>query len=223
MFKKNNTFCINLNRRPDRLKSFINEINRIGGEFTRCTAVDGKELEPVGSLTKEQLGALESHLSVWKHALTLNLNEVVIFEDDCVFVDDFLIRFESFMNEVPLEWQFVKLGLYPCPEINYMNPISLNVGVINSSCWGAHAYMLKRGAIEFLVNSFNYNNAIDYISVPFPIFCPIKNLCLQSGSIGDTPVSNQCEYFRKITEERVKHSNNIDSTLLQTISNRFIS
>lgn len=209
MFKKNNTFCINLDRRQDRLETFTNEINRIGGEFTRWSAIDGKELEPINQLTKEQYGIFKSHLSLWRHILTLNLNEVIIFEDDCIFVDDFLIRFENFINEIPKSWRVIKLGLYPYPEINHINPISVNVGILNSYSWGSHAYMFKRSAIEFLVNLFDNNNktmtAVDYyiFNCDCNIFCPVKNLCLQSGSIGDCPISDQHEYFLKIKEEIV--------------------
>lgn len=202
-FNKKNTFCINLDHRTDRLERFSDEISRINGEFTRFSAINGKNLEPKLGLSREQIGCFLSHSSIWQRALKSNLDKVIIFEDDTIFFDDFIDRFDIFMKEDTSDRQIIRLGAY-WPNGELYRKASNHAGVIIVPAWGAHAYIVKREAIKILVN-----NAADMIETDYylygtlppaetnlrpgqrskihsiPNYVPLENLCYQDGDDSD--------------------------------------
>lgn len=198
-FNKKNTFCINLDHRTDRLQQFSSEISRINGEFTRFSAINGKNLEPKLGLSREQIGCFLSHSSIWKQALKLNLDKVIIFEDDTMFSDDFIDRFDIFMKEDTSERQIIRLGAY-WPNGELYKKISSTAGIVTVPAWGAHAYIVKRDAIKILVNNAEDMIEADYYlygTLPpaetnlrpgqrskihsIPNYVPLKNLCSQDS------------------------------------------
>ncbi|GJQ57565.1 MAG: glycosyltransferase family 25 protein [Candidatus Scalindua sp. AMX11] len=114
-FKK--IYCINLDRRTDRWKEMQTQFNKHNLEVTRFPATDGN---PMGwkrdnnnyklSSLEGSLGCLRSHTDLFKEAKKLQLENVLIIEDDCDFVNDLNSRFEKLIKEVPSNWDLLYFG-----------------------------------------------------------------------------------------------------------------
>ena len=94
---------INLKRRKDRLEQFTQEAERIGFEFEVHEAIDGKaiNLDPIVA------GRL-SHIQVLR---SIGRDErVLICEDDAIFREDFNESLDSYMADLPEDWDIFYLG-----------------------------------------------------------------------------------------------------------------
>ncbi len=94
---------INVQRRTDRLAQFNEEAKKIGFGFEIHYAIDGKEvgIDPIVA------GRL-SHIEVLK---TIKDGErVLICEDDALFREDFNEALDSYMAELPKDWDIFYLG-----------------------------------------------------------------------------------------------------------------
>jgi len=105
---------LNLERRPDRLEAFWKDFPAAGWPFAtphRFEAIDGTTFpKPVGFTQQNGAwGCLQSHMTMWQQAIDKKEN-LFIFEDDCVFRDDFAVRLVPFLQDVPDDWDMVYLG-----------------------------------------------------------------------------------------------------------------
>lgn len=89
-------FLINLDRRPDRLEQVKTQLEQLGLEFQRISAVDGKQLPADYPLLQKErflleqkkpavmgeIGCAESHRLIWKQMIANNLPFALILEDD---------------------------------------------------------------------------------------------------------------------------------------------
>ena len=94
------TFCINLERRPDRKKNMETRFTNDGIDATFVQAVDGKELEWTSELQhlfrnnnfrsqRGVIGCALSHYKLWKQLVDSDQDSYLIFEDDVEFADNF--------------------------------------------------------------------------------------------------------------------------------------
>ncbi|MFN7301298.1 MAG: glycosyltransferase family 25 protein [Bacteroidota bacterium] len=112
-------FCINLARRSDRWALASAEFKKAGIDVRRFDAIDGEtypsHLLPATPPLKWPLTAgpyccLLSHLSVISLAKNADLPGVLIFEDDLWLADDFKVRCDAFLREVPDDWDMIYLN-----------------------------------------------------------------------------------------------------------------
>lgn len=206
------TFCINLNHRVDKLDRFTREMRRLGKGFTRFPAVDGRDVPPGNQwLTRGQTGCIMSHMSIWHHAYVRGFSEIVVFEDDCVPSTNFLNELDDFMSEDSPERWIIRLGIsgVGCETWagHEFKQVTARARVLTAPLWCAHAYILKRPAIDVLNHSMQYwytapelMMEADYylygmtppketrergIKLPvhsIPNYVPNENLCVQSGT-----------------------------------------
>ena len=94
---------INVQRRTDRLAQFNEEAKKIGFGFEIHYAIDGKEvgIDPIVA------GRL-SHIEVLKSIK--DDERVLICEDDALFREDFNEALDSYMVELPKDWDIFYLG-----------------------------------------------------------------------------------------------------------------
>lgn len=194
-FSSDNTFLINLDRRPDRLSEATAQLKRVGIDFTRYSAVDGRNIDKVFCervnryLSGTELACLFSHINIWKKAIQEDISEIAIFEDDVIFSEDFNERFPLFLENLPLEAEIIHLG--PKTLKSIFEPLNQFVAVLRGTYYGTHAYIVKRKAMNILVSNNNnvctpemymseilLNNNIHH-------FCPLTQLCWQSNSLSD--------------------------------------
>jgi GR25 family glycosyltransferase involved in LPS biosynthesis len=98
------TFLINLDVRTDRLLSAQQEFRKLCIPYTRVSAVTPDKLENVSIFVKPTVAACwESHVSVFKHMISENVDIALICEDDLVFKNFKLEKFITAMRELELD------------------------------------------------------------------------------------------------------------------------
>ncbi len=178
------SYCINLERRPDRWVSATEEFNKVGlSSIKKWSAVDGqtadfeqisKELfnkswerykdafdyrEISGGRPYSTAGCAFSHFEIWNDFLRNSRAQyAIIFEDDIKFVPDFLPRFADLMlYENPKNsWEIMYLGW----ELRGKNPVARpgpqdSVNISGRIIYRTHAYIATRTAIKELLE-FSY-------------------------------------------------------------------
>jgi GR25 family glycosyltransferase involved in LPS biosynthesis len=98
-----------------------------------------------------EVGCLLSHYMLWQALALLPYEEVMILEDDAWFPADFQKRFIEAYAELPKDWQFVFVGAV-LMEGRPLEMISERIGIMRYPC-GVHAYLVKRSALPFLLQS----------------------------------------------------------------------
>lgn len=118
-------YCINLDRRPDRLAYMTAEFARVGIPFERISAVDGKDpevMEAAKRLPVFQNGSridpgahacFESHRAIWRRLVDSGDAWAMVFEDDVVLAPDTA----SYLSEawIPEDADIVRLETYIVP------------------------------------------------------------------------------------------------------------
>ena len=108
-------FLINLKRRPDRLLHITETLKRCHWPFkwpTVFSAVDGTVVpHPKGwDSGGGAWGCMRSHQQLLERVMMEGGGSVLVLEDDACFIDDFHIRIEEFLREVPDDWDQLMLG-----------------------------------------------------------------------------------------------------------------
>lgn len=122
--KKFKIFVINLNESTERLERLKSEFERIGLDFERLPAVDGRKLSDnqilkhyspelnrknyFVPLSKPEIGVYLSHLMACEKIISENLDFGIILEDDIVLKDGFQMipQVLCSLNE---KWNYIKL------------------------------------------------------------------------------------------------------------------
>jgi glycosyl transferase family 25 len=118
-------FVINLDSRPDRLKSVQHNFRDtvIGHKLTRWPAVYGKEMsdaqiEKVSSrlcnyiCSPSMVGCWLSHYSLWQHVVKNRLTNVLILEDDASPITDFDTKLAKILPDIPINYDIVYFGCF---------------------------------------------------------------------------------------------------------------
>ena len=97
---------INLEKRPDRLKLFKNKCPF--NDVTIMYGFDGSKLEleldkhkanQLTNITKGEIGCFISHIRCYEYMIKNNIDNMLIFEDDCIFCDNFIEKLNNIYNE----------------------------------------------------------------------------------------------------------------------------
>lgn len=177
-------FVINLDRSPDRWSRVSRMLQTHGIKYTRVSAVDGQQLTPrerkkqttrlCGAFcTDAQLGCALSHYHVWDQIVKQKSNMAMVFEDDVSLVDGFSTKLNSFLREVPQDFDIVYLGCFigcfPDGKLNFLDRVLLAVAKISTKplgkkwvrvsehvyiptlALGAHAYIVSRKGAQKLL------------------------------------------------------------------------
>ena len=208
-----NIYLINLKRRPDRLRLFIESYNQCGlkqKQLTKFNAVDGgtldistvpltslailelKQLETIGfrykhyQLTKGAIGCYLSHVKVWENIIASEKSSAFIFEDDARPPPNFKRLVNKEMKNIPDDWDIVLFGkhCYDCEDKGKY--LKVNRFIL------LHGYMIsKRGILKIFneKNLFPISQQLDAylseISNILNIYSPKNNLVFQSHSRTD--------------------------------------
>ncbi len=145
-------YCINIDRRTDRWEHCLKEFEKHNLNVDRFSAVDGNlQNNNLGYPYDNELAGAMSHLNVIKKAKELKLNNVFILEDDVVFLDNVNELFESFVKQLPENWDGLYFG---GNHITITYRISDNIIKMNRS-YALHAYA---------INSKSFDVIIDYLT-----------------------------------------------------------
>jgi len=104
-------YCINLDKRTDKYKDCLKEFKKIGIEVERVSAIDGTPIFKPGLNTKAgAYGLFLTNLNIIQNALTNNYKNILILEDDVMFIDNFNELFNEKIESLPDDWHLLYLG-----------------------------------------------------------------------------------------------------------------
>jgi FkbM family methyltransferase len=182
-------FCINLDRRPDRLTEARKRFAQINWPMTRWPAVS-LNASPYPGLSPAHAGALNSHKQIWQYCLDNKLDVVAIFEDDVLFSSDFASVFTAASKELPPDWCVWHLHSANASGTEDIGRYVLRYATTGG--WGAHAYLATAaGCAKLLALSDTYHDdhrltkcLLDSGTPPYGMV-PDYTLCFQSGGGSD--------------------------------------
>ena len=169
--KVNKNVVINLDRRTDRLETFLeNEDCRV---FEKFPAIDGKKLKPNPRLSLifddgdfnmrvGIVGCAMSHFILLSDlANCTNGNIFCICEDDAILVDKFHDKVQDLLETTPNDWDFIMLGYHCFKKYEIKNE-----GIPKAEKWIRTEALSKSpgGTTAYLVNSSGARKFLDYIN-----------------------------------------------------------
>ena len=125
------SYYINLDYRQDRRKKMENQLSKIPllSKTERFPAIDGKKINykkekllgelyetkrsgfKLGkSLTPGLVGLHKTFLEIYKKNINKDYGNILIIEDDCVFIDDFEEKFNECIKHIPKDWDMIHFG-----------------------------------------------------------------------------------------------------------------
>jgi GR25 family glycosyltransferase involved in LPS biosynthesis len=117
------------------------QLDNLGITFERHSALDGKEVD----ISPILAGNL-SHQEVLKSIKPGEM--VLILEDDALFTDDFLEKFDEYMAELPSDWDIFYLGALK----NQTIPVN-NHWVRQVVSTGTQAYCVHPNKVDFFIKA----------------------------------------------------------------------
>jgi GR25 family glycosyltransferase involved in LPS biosynthesis len=106
-------FCVNLDRRPDRLENFNKQVEKYDlGNYTRVSAVDGKLLAPEeksGRLQDGELGLLLTVEKIISYSIEKEYETILVVEDDCYFTEE-INNIDVYFEHLPSDWNMLYMG-----------------------------------------------------------------------------------------------------------------
>ena len=127
----NKSYYINLDSRSDRRLKMESQISKIPilNQMERYSAINGEKIDytkekleceiyevkrsgfKLGkSMTKGAYGLCQSLLDIYKKNMINNYGNILICEDDCIFVNDFENKFNEYIKNLPQDWDMVHFG-----------------------------------------------------------------------------------------------------------------
>jgi len=208
----NKIYCINLDRRSDRWEHMKNQFARFNINVERFSAVDGKSLrkkelkikhDDLGNNVRGAQGALKSHRAILKEAIDRDYDRIAVFEDDIIFCDDFIDRFDYYANVVPKDWDIMYLG---CHYNNSPSPKMVRTYIYkNERNFGCFAMILNKQMIRkiYELTEPEEKTIDDYISTIIKIhnvYCFIPFFVKTIKTVSDIS-TNQEEFEYEIVNK----------------------
>ena len=147
-------YCVNLDERVERWKDAIKEFKKLNIEnnVKRFSAIKH---------TNGATGCRESHLNIIKEAKKLNLDNVLIFEDDLLFVNLDLDIISNALDELnELDWDLFYFGATVAPWEGKLTVVSPSL-VKTNFAFTTHAYAVNKKIYDVILNNGPHNPIID--------------------------------------------------------------
>lgn len=154
-------YYINLDYRSDRRELFEQRAINVGIKAIRFSAIQPNDEDcpllpsSIGETRRKfKVGCSLSHQGVIKLAKERNLNNVLIFEDDCIFLENFSKIIQNCITDLKnnpnLEWDILYFG----GEVNnYCSTVTNNlVKVENGGVYCCHAYLVNKKFYDVILN-----------------------------------------------------------------------
>ena len=138
---------INLDRRPDRMDKLGPQLDELGIEYERFSAVDAKELD-----VKGYVAGTMSHVAVWKK---YKGQKILVLEDDALFCEDFNEKFAEVIQTLPQDWDIFYLGVLLPKHTGKVNDIGNPNWYAQVMSTGAQAYCLKPEKMDHFIRKID--------------------------------------------------------------------
>ena len=180
-------FYINLDAREDRKKSFEARIKKLKLEVERFSAI---EVAPKTNSSDQfrhfKEGCIRSHKAIVRYAKENNLDNVLIFEDDCTFIKDFNRLATSVCNQLYNEhWDLFYFGGEPNGATK---PYKDKLRIAPNGMYQTHAYAINKSYYDKVleVNPETAANIdIFYLHAGAKSLLSDKLLCKQEDGFSD--------------------------------------
>jgi len=155
-------FCINLDRRPDRLNQFKEQVTKYNlGDFEVFKAYDGLNLdikEHNSILKPSELGLILSNLSILEICKKNKYENVIIIEDDCTFSDE-ILKIDQYLELLPDDWDMFYLGGNHNTHVGSKPPIIINEKICKlHNTYSTHFVAINSKIFDELIFSLNIKN-----------------------------------------------------------------
>lgn len=138
---------INLDRRTDRMEKLGAQLDELGIQYERFSAVDAKELEVEG-----YIAGTMSHVAVWKK---YKGQKVLVLEDDALFCEDFNEKFDEVIKTLPQDWDIFYLGVLLPPRTGRVDSINNPHWFKQVMSTGAQAYCLRPEKMDYFIRKID--------------------------------------------------------------------
>ena len=167
-----NKLLINLQSRPDRLKSFK---ERNGNDFTLIDGVINKQ---------PFIGIAESHMNAIRHAKEKGWKKVLIMEDDCLFSSGAKDYMDTIFNHEyhPQDWDVLLGGVYHLKGSVDVNKHWQRIGEFCALHW----YIVNERCYDKLLSFDGTNHYDRWVGTQgLRIFLPKKFFVIQQDGYSD--------------------------------------
>jgi glycosyl transferase family 25 len=149
-----NIYVINLKERTDRRSHIESELKKINcSDYKLVEGIDGNTIINQTKLKNGMFGLVSTYLKIYDEWSKKNSDEILIIEDDCLFVENFNEKLEDYIKNVPPDWDMLYFGA------NHNYNIGLTTLKINDHCiklntsYSAHCVLLKKPVFEELIQN----------------------------------------------------------------------
>jgi GR25 family glycosyltransferase involved in LPS biosynthesis len=168
------TYIINLERRTDRL----NEL-KIPFDYELFVATDGEKVfdsEVYSRKKLAHLGCKDSHKRLLSKIYDDELEYCLVFEDDVELCENFEVKLNEIIEELPKDWDIVYLGGW---NLGDKKPYSTKLDIAEK-IYTTHSYLIRRKFIPKLLEELDTNEC-EKVDVVFSVLqeqnkCFIKPL-----------------------------------------------
>lgn len=160
VFSNIHIYVLNLDRRPDRYSEMKTQLDKLGLLHERMSAVDGNNLEeplPIAGVkekywNKYALGIIESNRKIISDAIENDYEEILILEDDVIFVDDFVNKFKLYKSLLPNDYNMTMLACSNFKDIKSCTQVVPPHIFKLKRCLGAFALLINRRCFQIIKN-----------------------------------------------------------------------
>jgi glycosyl transferase family 25 len=174
-------YCINLDRRPDRWQQVSEQFTKHNLQVERFAAIDWK-LAGVPPIVAPTL----SHYQVIQKAKAEGINDVLIFEDDAVLHEHFILWLNICKAHLPDNWDMLYLA-----GSHRNKPVPVNEHIYRvSHSFTSHAYILPDTMYDIVLEKLkDLQEPADcfYVELQKQYNCYVTNppLAWQRGDFSD--------------------------------------
>ncbi|PBC03325.1 glycosyltransferase family 25 protein [Mesorhizobium sp. WSM3860] len=203
------SYVINLDRSPDRLKRMADRLNSIGLSFQRVPAVDGRLLSPAeiadvnkpaaeaAAMTPEEVGCFLSHRKCWERIVSGPDAYGCVFEDDMLISKQAALFLGGDAGWIPRDADIVKIEKVPVRVWldRAVSPLpgAFKLALLRSFSFGSGGYILSRVTAERLLAVTRvFSDAVDHVK--FNPACGIAGSLKSYQMIPALCVQTQCFY-----------------------------
>jgi GR25 family glycosyltransferase involved in LPS biosynthesis len=159
-------FVINLDRCIERRSYMDKLLSKLSIKYERESAIDGNTINenevckssiPPIYWNKYALGLVKTFNNIIEKSIKNKYNNIVIFEDDIVFEDDFHNKFKDYYNQLPEDWGIVYFSVGNFHEPAKIEYHDKNIAKIEGAL-GSYALLINCSMFKHILEHSKLEN-----------------------------------------------------------------